>query len=169
MEWSCRMLYRGDSVYLFCINVVFFQINKLNCFIHSPEDFHLALRNNSMAYLLGVRNGNSYSFKRCMFNSRLNTNPVLRSGCICVCLGSGASVHDEIRAACQALCLSNMLKSPSFSQTSKQSESWHLFVFFLKFFFTLNFISIKGLWEMVQKSQEVIDANFHTFLKGELT
>uniref|UniRef100_A0A3P9IWX6 Zgc:162613 n=1 Tax=Oryzias latipes TaxID=8090 RepID=A0A3P9IWX6_ORYLA len=93
---------------------------KLQDVVQSPEDFHLASRNNSMPYLLGVRNG-----------------------CICVCLGSGASVHDEIRAACQALCLSNMLKSPSFSQTSKQS-----------------------LWEMVQKSQEVIDANFHTFLKG---
>uniref|UniRef100_A0A8C7XA02 RUS family member 1 n=1 Tax=Oryzias sinensis TaxID=183150 RepID=A0A8C7XA02_9TELE len=90
---------------------------KLQDVVQSPEDFHLASRNNSMPYLLGVRNG-----------------------CICVCLGSGASVHDEIRAACQALCLSNMLKSPSFSQTS--------------------------LWEMVQKSQEVIDANFHTFLKG---
>uniref|UniRef100_A0A3P9M6M8 Zgc:162613 n=1 Tax=Oryzias latipes TaxID=8090 RepID=A0A3P9M6M8_ORYLA len=83
---------------------------KLQDVVQSPEDFHLALRNNSMPYLLGVRNG-----------------------CICVCLGSGASVHDEIRAACQALWLSNMLKSPSFSQTNKQ---------------------------------KVIDANFHTFLKG---
>lgn len=26
-------------------------------------------------------------------------------GTVCVCLGSDASVHDEIMAACQALCL----------------------------------------------------------------
>lgn len=30
-------------------------------------------------------------------------------GTVCVCLGSDASVHDEIMAACQALCLSTVL------------------------------------------------------------
>lgn len=32
---------------------------------------------------------------------------------VCVCLGSDASVHDEIMAACQALCLRNVLHNDS--------------------------------------------------------
>lgn len=34
-------------------------------------------------------------------------------GTVCVCLGSDASVHDEIMAACQALCLCNVLHNDS--------------------------------------------------------
>ncbi|XP_035768950.1 RUS1 family protein C16orf58 homolog [Neolamprologus brichardi] len=58
------------------------------CSFCSPEDLELALKENSMPYLLGVRNG-----------------------CVCVCLGPEASVSDEIRAMCQAVVLSNMLSS----------------------------------------------------------
>ncbi|XP_004552513.3 RUS family member 1 isoform X3 [Maylandia zebra] len=61
---------------------------RLQEIAQSPEDLELALKENSMPYLLGVRNG-----------------------CVCVCLGPEASVSDEIRAMCQAVVLGNMLSS----------------------------------------------------------
>lgn len=61
---------------------------RLQEIAQSPEDLELALKENSMPYLLGVRNG-----------------------CVCVCLGPEASVSDEIRAMCQVVVLGNMLSS----------------------------------------------------------
>uniref|UniRef100_A0A3Q0RGE0 RUS family member 1 n=1 Tax=Amphilophus citrinellus TaxID=61819 RepID=A0A3Q0RGE0_AMPCI len=78
---------------------------RLQEIVQSPEDLHMALKENSMSYLLGVRNG-----------------------CVCVCLGPEVSVSDEIRAMCQAVLLSNMLNSSNSKEAAsaapkQQSES----------------------------------------------
>uniref|UniRef100_UPI0037E7F5C5 RUS family member 1 n=1 Tax=Semicossyphus pulcher TaxID=241346 RepID=UPI0037E7F5C5 len=90
---------------------------RLHEVVQSPDELNLALKQNSRPYLLGVRNG-----------------------CICVCLGPEASVHDEIRAMCQAVCLSSKL-SPS---TSREQSHW----------------------EMVHESHKLMDTIFSQFLKG---
>ncbi|KAM3864102.1 RUS family member 1 [Diretmus argenteus] len=59
---------------------------RLQEVVQSPEELDLALKNNNMPYLLGVKNG-----------------------CVCVCLGPKASVCDEIRAVCQATYLRSTL------------------------------------------------------------
>ncbi|KAM6914015.1 RUS family member 1 [Lycodopsis pacificus] len=87
---------------------------RLQEVVESPEDLNLALRENNMPYLLGVRNG-----------------------CVCVCLGPEASVHDEIRAMCQAVWLSSKLSPPTQSN-----------------------------WEMVHESHKMMDTIFNPFLKG---
>lgn len=80
---------------------------RLQEIVQSPEDLHMALKENSMSYLLGVRNG-----------------------CVCVCLGPEASVSDEIRAMCQAVLLRNMLSSSNSkeaaSAASKQQSHWEM-------------------------------------------
>lgn len=62
---------------------------------------------------------------------------VFRSGCICVCLGPEASVHDEIRVMCQALWLSSMLSTPASRgppTQQQQSEPLPPFIFWLTTF-----------------------------------
>lgn len=63
---------------------------RLQEVVQSPEDLHLALKGNTMPYLLGIRDG-----------------------CVHVCLGPEASVHNEIRAMCQAVWLSSNLNHPN--------------------------------------------------------
>ncbi|XP_029912758.1 RUS family member 1 [Myripristis murdjan] len=90
--------------------------------VQSQEELSLALRNNNMPYLLGVRNG-----------------------CVCVCLGPEASVCDEIRAMCQAICLSGAL-DPAAPLAVIQKSQNH--------------------WEMVHDSHKLMDQIFNPFLKG---
>lgn len=87
---------------------VFFELRKtvpirlgvrLQEVVQSPEELNLALKENNMPYILGVRNG-----------------------CVCVCLGPEASVRDEIRAMCQAVWLSNKLSPP----TQQQQSPWEI-------------------------------------------
>ncbi|KAM6905128.1 RUS family member 1 [Xenentodon cancila] len=77
---------------------------RLQDIVQSPEELNVALKDNNMPYLLGIRNG-----------------------CVSVCLGPEASVPDEIRAMCQAVWLSCMLTSrePSCS-TIKQQSPWDM-------------------------------------------
>uniref|UniRef100_A0A3B3WGI6 RUS family member 1 n=1 Tax=Poecilia mexicana TaxID=48701 RepID=A0A3B3WGI6_9TELE len=96
---------------------------RLQDVAQSPEELNLALKENNMPFLLGIR-----------------------SGCICVCLGTDASVRDEIRAMCQAACVSNMLSCPTALKPTQQN-----------------------LWEILHESQKQMDAHFSPFLKGELT
>ncbi|XP_031718240.1 RUS family member 1 isoform X2 [Anarrhichthys ocellatus] len=93
---------------------------RLQEVVESPEDLNLALKENNMPYLLGVRNG-----------------------CVCVCLGPEASVHDEIRAMCQAVWLSSKLSPPTSRDPPTQSN-----------------------WEMVHESHKMMDTIFKPFLKG---
>lgn len=75
---------------------------RLQEVVQSPEDLKLALKENNMPYLLGVRNG-----------------------CVCVCLGPKASVQDEIRALSQAVWLSSKLSSPTSRDPPTQSN-WEM-------------------------------------------
>ncbi|XP_073350457.1 RUS family member 1 [Pagrus major] len=86
---------------------------RLQEVVQSPDELSLALKNNNRPFLLGIRNG-----------------------CVCVCLGPEASVHDEIRAFCQAVWLSSMLRE-------QQSH-----------------------WEVVHESHKLMDEIFNPFLKG---
>ncbi|KAM4534891.1 RUS family member 1 [Fundulus diaphanus] len=113
---------------------VFFQFGKspqvklgvrLQDVVQSPEELNLALKENNMPFLLGIRNG-----------------------CICVCLGTEASVHDEIRAMCQAVCISNMLICPKAAVPASVKPKQ------------------QSLWEIVHESHKLMDAHFSPFLKG---
>ncbi|XP_029294280.1 RUS family member 1 [Cottoperca gobio] len=95
---------------------------RLQDVIQSPDDLNLALKENNMPYLLGVQNG-----------------------CVSVCLGPEASVHDEIRVMCQALWLSNKLSTP----TSREYP-----------------IEQQSNWKMVHESHKLMDTIFNPFLKG---
>ncbi|XP_068435052.1 RUS family member 1 [Clinocottus analis] len=75
---------------------------RLQEVVQSPEDLNLALKENNMPYLLGVRNG-----------------------CVCVCLGPEASVQDEIRAMSQAVWLSSKLSHPP-SRDSPAQSNWEM-------------------------------------------
>ncbi|XP_040011996.1 RUS1 family protein C16orf58 homolog [Xiphias gladius] len=96
---------------------------RLQEVVQSPEEFQLALKENNMPYLLGVRNG-----------------------CICVCLGPEASVHDEIRAMCQAVWISSTLSPPTSTEPPTQQQ--------------------QSNWEMVHESHKLMDTIFNPFLKG---
>ncbi|XP_070837150.1 RUS family member 1 [Chaetodon trifascialis] len=96
---------------------------RLQEVVQSPEEFNLALKKNNMPFLLGVKNG-----------------------CVCVCLGPEASVHDEIRAMCQAVWLSSMLSHPTAGQPPAQQQQTH--------------------WELVHESHKLMDTVFNPFLKG---
>ncbi|KAM9392767.1 RUS family member 1 isoform 1-T2 [Pholidichthys leucotaenia] len=91
---------------------------RLQEVINSPEELNLALKGNTKPYLLGIKRD-----------------------CVCVCLGPAASVHDEIRAVCQAVLLSNMLTS---STSTGPSDDWG----------------------MVHRSHQLIDSIFNQFIKG---
>uniref|UniRef100_A0A3P8RM43 RUS family member 1 n=1 Tax=Amphiprion percula TaxID=161767 RepID=A0A3P8RM43_AMPPE len=95
---------------------------RLQEIVQSPDELSLALKGNDRPYLLGIRNG-----------------------CVCVCLGPEASVHDEIRAMCQAVWLSSML-SPKESTCSSPKQQSH--------------------WEMVHESHKLMDTIFSPFLRG---
>ncbi|KAM6966201.1 RUS family member 1 [Tautogolabrus adspersus] len=96
---------------------------RLQEVVQSPEELNLALEQNNMPYLLGVQNG-----------------------CVCVCLRPEASVHDEIRAICQAVWLSSKLRTSTSRETLKQQSQSH--------------------WEMVHESHKLMDTVFSPFLKG---
>uniref|UniRef100_A0A8C1V0X1 Zgc:162613 n=1 Tax=Cyprinus carpio TaxID=7962 RepID=A0A8C1V0X1_CYPCA len=69
-------------------------------------------------------------------------------GTVCVCLGSDASVRDEIMAACQALCLRAVLHDDSsLSGALKQLSN------------------TKDPWELVSQSHKMVNQIFQTFLK----
>ncbi|CAJ1076332.1 RUS1 family protein C16orf58 homolog [Xyrichtys novacula] len=95
---------------------------RLQEVILSLDELELALKQNNMPYLLGVKNG-----------------------CVCVCLGPEVSVHDEIRAMCQALWLSNNLSTQTRDSPTQQKQSH---------------------WETVHESFNLMDTVFPTFIKG---
>ncbi|XP_056111190.1 RUS1 family protein C16orf58 homolog isoform X1 [Rhinichthys klamathensis goyatoka] len=98
---------------------------RLGDIVQEPGELQLALKNNSKPYLIGIKNAT-----------------------VCVCLGSDASVHDEIMAACQALCLRNVLHNDSsLGGALKQLAN------------------TKDPWELVSQSHKMIDQIFDTFLK----
>ncbi|XP_044187969.1 RUS1 family protein C16orf58 homolog isoform X1 [Thunnus albacares] len=77
---------------------------RLQEVVQSPEELNLALKDNNMPYLLGVRNGS-----------------------VCVCLGPDASVRDEIRAMCQAVWLRSMLSSATSREPPTQKQGhWEM-------------------------------------------
>ncbi|XP_029365320.1 RUS family member 1 [Echeneis naucrates] len=96
---------------------------RLQEVVQSQEEFELALQKNSKPYLLGVRNG-----------------------CVCVCLGPAASVHDEIRAMCQAVWISSTMSPAASTEPSAQQQQ----------------IS----WAMVHESHKLMDTIFNNFFKG---
>ncbi|KTG45066.1 hypothetical protein cypCar_00031044 [Cyprinus carpio] len=98
---------------------------RLSIVLHRPGELQLALKNNSKPYLIGIKNGT-----------------------LCVCLGSDASVRDEIMAACQALCLRAVLHDDSsLSGALKQLSN------------------TKDPWELVSQSHKMVNQIFQTFLK----
>ncbi|KAG7459919.1 hypothetical protein MATL_G00215690 [Megalops atlanticus] len=96
--------------------------------VNNPQELQLALKHNNSPYLIGVKHGS-----------------------VCVCLGEDASAHDEIRAVCQAVCLSTVLLPPSPSEGALKS---------------LSAARTQGLWELVSESHKLIDQIFPSFLKG---
>lgn len=98
---------------------------RLGDLIHEPGDLQLALKNNSKPYLIGIKNG-----------------------AVCVCLGSDASVDDEIKAVCQALCVSAVLHNESPLPAVLQQLS-----------------NTKDPWALISQSHKMIDEIFQTFLK----
>uniref|UniRef100_A0A8C1V1B3 Zgc:162613 n=1 Tax=Cyprinus carpio TaxID=7962 RepID=A0A8C1V1B3_CYPCA len=98
---------------------------RLGDIVQEPGELQLALKNNSKPYLIGIKNGT-----------------------VCVCLGSDASVRDEIMAACQALCLRAVLHDDSsLSGALKQLSN------------------TKDPWELVSQSHKMVNQIFQTFLK----
>ncbi|XP_042610782.1 RUS family member 1-like isoform X1 [Cyprinus carpio] len=98
---------------------------RLGDIVQEPGELQLALKNNSKPYLIGIKNGT-----------------------VCVCLGSDASVRDEIMAACQALCLRAVLHDhSSLSGALKQLSN------------------TKDPWELVSQSHKMVNQIFQTFLK----
>uniref|UniRef100_A0A3B4XX92 RUS family member 1 n=1 Tax=Seriola lalandi dorsalis TaxID=1841481 RepID=A0A3B4XX92_SERLL len=91
--------------------------------VRLQEELQLTLKNNNMPYILGVRNG-----------------------CICVCLGPKASVHDEIRVMCQAVWVSSTMSPPAHTEPTTQQQQSH--------------------WEMVHESHKLMDTIFNPFLKA---
>uniref|UniRef100_A0A3B4XXC0 RUS family member 1 n=1 Tax=Seriola lalandi dorsalis TaxID=1841481 RepID=A0A3B4XXC0_SERLL len=73
-------------------------------------------------------------------------NAVYLPGCICVCLGPKASVHDEIRVMCQAVWVSSTMSPPAHTEPTTQQQQSH--------------------WEMVHESHKLMDTIFNPFLKA---
>uniref|UniRef100_A0A673VVK2 RUS family member 1 n=1 Tax=Salmo trutta TaxID=8032 RepID=A0A673VVK2_SALTR len=89
-------------------------------------DLNLAMKNNHKPFLIGVKRGS-----------------------VCVCLGPDASVCDEIRAVCQAVCLCAVLHPVSpLEGALKQLSMSH------------------NHWELVHESHKLMDQIFQPFLKG---
>uniref|UniRef100_A0A673XP62 RUS family member 1 n=1 Tax=Salmo trutta TaxID=8032 RepID=A0A673XP62_SALTR len=92
-------------------------------------DLNLAMKNNHKPFLIGVKRGS-----------------------VCVCLRPDASVCDEIRAVCQAVCLCAVLHPVSpLEGALKQLSMSH------------------NHWELVHESHKLMDQIFQPFLKGKLS
>ncbi|XP_052347497.1 RUS1 family protein C16orf58 homolog [Oncorhynchus keta] len=101
---------------------------RLGELIYTSEDLILAMKNNHKPFLIGVKRGS-----------------------VCVCLGPDASVCDEIRAVCQAVCLCTVLHPVSplegaLKQLSMSQSNNH--------------------WELVHESHKLMDQIFQPFLKA---
>nr|XP_046187756.1 RUS1 family protein C16orf58 homolog isoform X1 [Oncorhynchus gorbuscha]XP_046187757.1 RUS1 family protein C16orf58 homolog isoform X1 [Oncorhynchus gorbuscha] len=101
---------------------------RLGELIYTSEDLILAMKNNHKPFLIGVKRGS-----------------------VCVCLGPDASVCDEIRAVCQAVCLCTVLQPVSplegaLKQLSMSQSNNH--------------------WELVHESHKLMDQIFQPFLKA---
>ncbi|XP_036797285.1 RUS1 family protein C16orf58 homolog isoform X2 [Oncorhynchus mykiss] len=101
---------------------------RLGEFIYTSEDLNLAMKNNHKPFLIGVKRGS-----------------------VCVCLGPDASVCDEIRAVCQAVCLCTVLHPVSpLEGALKQLSMSHS----------------NNHWELVHESHKLMDQIFQPFLKA---
>ncbi|KAL0993295.1 hypothetical protein UPYG_G00105790 [Umbra pygmaea] len=101
---------------------------RLRELVSTSEDLHMALKNNHESYLIGVKHG-----------------------CVCVCLGPAASVCDEIRAVCQAVCLHTVLHPVSPLEGALQQ---------------LSTSHRNNDWELVYESHKLMDHIFPPFFKG---
>ncbi|KAJ8402639.1 hypothetical protein AAFF_G00367220 [Aldrovandia affinis] len=101
---------------------------RLGELVFNPEELQLALKHNNKPYLIGVKHGS-----------------------VCVCLGEDVSVCEEIKAACQAMCLCAVLHSPLPSDGAFKS---------------LAAAHRQGPWELVTESHKLIDQIFPLFFKG---
>ncbi|KAJ7989540.1 hypothetical protein DPEC_G00305600 [Dallia pectoralis] len=100
---------------------------RLKELVTTSEELHMAMSSNQ-SYLIGVKQGS-----------------------VCVCLGPGASVRDEIRAVCQAVCLCTVLHPVSpLEGALKQLSMSHR----------------NNHWELVNESHKLMDQIFHPFLDG---
>uniref|UniRef100_A0A8C8ICX8 RUS family member 1 n=2 Tax=Oncorhynchus tshawytscha TaxID=74940 RepID=A0A8C8ICX8_ONCTS len=101
---------------------------RLGELIYTSEDLNLAMKNNHKPFLIGVKRGS-----------------------VCVCLGPDASVCDEIRAVCQAVCLCTVLHPVSpLEGALKQLSMSHS----------------NNHWELVHESHKLMDQIFQPFLKA---
>nr|XP_029492524.1 RUS1 family protein C16orf58 homolog [Oncorhynchus nerka]XP_029492525.1 RUS1 family protein C16orf58 homolog [Oncorhynchus nerka] len=101
---------------------------RLGELIYTSEDLILAMKNNHKPFLIGVKRGS-----------------------VCVCLGPDASVCDEIRAVCQAVCLCTVLHPVSpLEGALKQLSMSHS----------------NNHWELVHESHKLMDQIFQPFLKA---
>ncbi|XP_071272458.1 RUS family member 1 isoform X1 [Salvelinus alpinus] len=101
---------------------------RLGELVYTSEDLNLAMKNNHKPFLIGVKRGS-----------------------VCVCLGTDASVCDEIRAVCQAVCLCTVLHPVSpLEGALKQLSMSHS----------------NNHWELVHESHKLMDQIFQPFLKA---
>lgn len=101
---------------------------RLGELVYTSEDLNLAMKNNHGPFLIGVKRGT-----------------------VCVCLGPDASVCDEIRAVCQAVCLCAVLHPVSpLEGALKQLSMSHS----------------NNHWELVHESHKLMDQIFQPFLKA---
>lgn len=140
----------------------------MNCFLYSPEEFHLALSNNSMPYLLGVRNGNSSFIKLWMFKSSL-PDPNLFSFQVVFAfvweLRHPCTMRSErrVRRCGSAICWVLLHPVSISKQTQKVSPDRFLleFIFFFKLIFTLFLSKVCGKWcRKVKRSLMLISTHF---------
>ncbi|XP_018588194.2 RUS family member 1 isoform X2 [Scleropages formosus] len=101
---------------------------RLGELVNSPAELQLALKNNRKPYLIGVKDGS-----------------------VCVCRRQDMPASQEIKAVCQAVCLSTaLLPGPAPEGVLK----------------TLCAVGRQGLWEMVSESHKLIENIFPSFLDG---
>ncbi|XP_060758165.1 RUS1 family protein C16orf58 homolog isoform X2 [Neoarius graeffei] len=98
---------------------------RLGDVIKQPQELQLALRNNTRSYIIAIQNGS-----------------------VCVCLRADASVRDEIMAACQAVCISTVLRS-----SPQHGALTHL-------------SKITDSWDLVSESHKLMDQIFQPFFTG---
>ncbi|CDQ76282.1 unnamed protein product [Oncorhynchus mykiss] len=104
------------------------RLEKPSLACSKSEDLNLAMKNNHKPFLIGVKRGS-----------------------VCACLGPDASVCDEIRAVCQAVCLCTVLHPVSpLEGALKQLSMSHS----------------NNHWELVHESHKLMDQIFQPFLKA---
>ncbi|XP_066577997.1 RUS family member 1 [Amia ocellicauda] len=105
---------------------------RLGEVVDSPEELQLALKNNDNRYLIGVK-----------------------QGAVCVCLGRGVSVQEEVRSVFQVQCLRAVLSShcPLGGAVGALRESWTQ-------------ADARDLWGLVSESHKRIDRIFPAFFTG---